>query len=242
MLKTWRHWRAVTLVRLALIWTGAATVITLVWLLAGFPIGIDAWLDVTTAPAPVDAIVCIGGGTMSHDLPTMDGWRRIYTAVQLHADGYAPLVVFTGRGNSKVSEAEIYADAAAWLGMPRAAMRLDPLAASTAEHPESLLKSLTGQIDRQSRLLLVTSQLHSRRVLMSFRKRGFVNVTAISDYTARNRPRDARRRETSALESFRSDNKSYSDPLFLLAHQTTGLFIALRECAAIAVYRWKGQV
>lgn len=50
--------------------------------------------------------------------------QRIYTSVQLHADGFAPIVIFTGRGNAKVSEAEIYADAAEWLGLPGDAIRM----------------------------------------------------------------------------------------------------------------------
>ena len=193
-------------------------------------------------PTPADAIVCIGGGTTSHDLPTDGGWQRIYTSVQLLAGGYAPVIVFTGRGNAKVSEAEIYADAARWLGMPGDAARLDPLPASTADHPDTLLKSLAGKITRDSRLLPVTSNLHSRRVLMTFRKKGFTNVTVVSDYTAHARLPHATRKEVSSLPAFRSDHKQYADPLFMLSQRSSALLIALREWSAIAVYRWKGQL
>jgi uncharacterized SAM-binding protein YcdF (DUF218 family) len=232
-------WR---LVRSILLVSGAAALLACAWLIAGLPLGIDGSLNVTSAPISADAIVCIGGGTTGHDLPTADGWQRIYTSVQLFADKYAPVVVFTGRGNAKVSEAEIYADAGKWLGMRADAIRLDPLPAGTADHPGTLLKSMDGRITRNSRLLLVTSNLHSRRVLMTFRRRGFTSVTVVSDYTARTRQPDATRREVSSLPAFTSDNKQYADPLFTLAQRSSALFTALREWAAIGVYWWKGQL
>jgi uncharacterized SAM-binding protein YcdF (DUF218 family) len=211
-------------------------------LAAGLSLGLDRWLDVTSKPAPADAIVCIGGGTANHDLPTADGWQRIHTSVQLFADGYAPLVVFTGRGNAIVSEAEIYADAARWLGLPGEAIKLDPLPASTADHPEALIKSMNGSVTRNSRLLLVTSSLHSRRVLMTFRRRGFTSVNVVSDYYAKKELPGAMRRHQSALPSFTRDHKQYADPLFRLAQGSSVLFTALREWAALAVYRARGLV
>ena len=126
-------------------------------------------------------------------------------------------------------------DAARWIG-------LDPLPASTAGHPDALLKSMAGSITPSSRLLLVTSNLHSRRVLMTFRKRGFTNVTIVSEYSAKNVLPSATRREKSALASFTHDTKQYADPLFKLAQGSIVLFTALREWAAIVVYRARGQV
>ena len=228
--------------RVLLIVWGVATALGCVMLIAGGPPVIDRWLNVTSNPIKADAIVCIGGGTISHDIPTADGWQRIHASVQLFADGYAPLVVFTGRGNARVSEAEIYADAAKWLGLPASAIGLDPLPASTAEHPDALLKSLDGRISRTTRLLLVTSNLHSRRVLMTFRRRGFTNVTVVSDYVAKNALPLAMRRPASALPAFKPDSKNYSDPLFRLAHGSSALFTTLREWAALAVYRMRGLV
>lgn len=229
---------------------GLVTVLTVGWLLAGLPLGIDRGLDVVGVPEPADAIVCIGGGTTTGTLPTSEGWHRVYTSAQLHADRLAPIVVFTGRGNDKVSEAEVYADAARWLGVPPEVTRLDPLPASTAEHPATLLKSLTGQITRDSRLLLVTSRLHSRRVLLTFRKHGFSNVTVVSDYQATTVPAatdepalaEGARKQVSTLPTFRRDNKRYDDPFFILTHRFAVLFTSLREWAAITAYRLRGQL
>jgi uncharacterized SAM-binding protein YcdF (DUF218 family) len=235
------RWLGRSIVALLVVW-GAASGLTCLLLISGRSPGFDRWLNVATSPIPADAIVCIGGGTMNHDLPTADGWQRIHASVQLFADGYAPVVVFTGRGNSKVSEAELYADAARWLGLPAPAIALDPLPASTAEHPDALLKSMAGRITQHSRLLLVTSSLHSRRVLMTFRRRGFTNVTIVSDYVAKNALPQAMRRPASALPAFKSDSKDYGDPLFRLAQGSSVLFTALREWAALAVYRARGLV
>ena len=107
-------WRWIVV--LLIVW-GSATGLACLLLIAGGSPRFERWLNVTSNPLPADAIVCIGGGTMTHDLPTADGWQRIHASVQLFADGYAPIVVFTGRGNARVSEAEIYADAAKWLGI-----------------------------------------------------------------------------------------------------------------------------
>jgi hypothetical protein len=126
-------------------------------------------------------------------------------------------------------------DAARWIG-------LDPLPASTAGHPDALLKSMAGRITPSTRLLLVTSPLHSRRVLMTFRKRGFTNVTVVSEYSAKSLLPSARRRQASALPSFTPESKQYTDPLFKLARGSSRLFTALREWAAIAVYRVRGLV
>lgn len=225
-----------------LVLSGLVAWLTLGWLLAGLPLGFDRGLNASTPPARSEVIVCIGGGTLGRDVPTNDGWQRIYTSADLFADGYAPVVVFTGRGNSRVSEAEIYADAATWLGMPRDAIRLDPLPASTAEHPASLLESLAGLINRNSRVLLVTSALHSRRVLMTFRKHGFTNVSVVSGYRARSRLPGSTRTEVSTLPTYTHDNKRYDDPLFTITQRSSTLLMALREWSAIAVYKWKGYL
>lgn len=233
----------------ALVCAGATALVAVLWLSLGLPLGIDRWLDVSESPIEADAIVCIGGGTTDANLPLEDGWSRIYTAVQLFADGYAPLVVFTGRGSTSLSEAEVYADAAAWLGVPRASSRLDPLPASTAEHPASVLESSSGRLTKDSRLLLVTSGLHSRRVLLTFRKQGFTHVRVVSSYQSVRAkgvvgPAGpvARHAQVSRLAQFEPSKKSYGDPINTLKWRSDDLLTAFREVAALAWYRAKGFV
>ena len=112
------------LVRTAFVLTGAASVVLLVWLLAGWPFFFDSLLIRSDEPVRADAIVCVTGGLGANSLPTEEGVARIYTAVQLYVDGYAPVVVFSGGAGSNLSEAEVYAEVAGWLGLPADAVEL----------------------------------------------------------------------------------------------------------------------
>ena len=231
-------WRA-TVRGLAVL--GVLVLAVVLWLESHQPLVIDRWLDVSAAPVPADAIVCIGGGTTLPGVPTESGWSRVYTAVQLFADQYAPVIVFSGRGTTSLSEAEIYADAAAWLGVPREAMILDPVPASTADHPGSLIA--TGRIRRSSRLLIVTSRVHSRRVLASFHKQGYTNVRVVAEYRSSTaRGEMARGTKVSALPRFQSSGKSYDDVFNRLKGRSDQLLTALREATGMAWYWWKGLV
>jgi uncharacterized SAM-binding protein YcdF (DUF218 family) len=235
-----RLWRTV---RTALSLTGAATLLLTVWLSRGWPFFIDGWLNASQPPLAAHAIVCIAGGTSSTNLPTEDGWQRIYTAVQLFADGYAPVVVFSGGGTSSMSEAEIYRDAAVWLGLPDNAAVLDPLPVSTADHPFTLLKVPGWHVAKDHRLLLVTSRLHSRRVLLTFRKQGFTNLRLVTAYRATNAPAAlARHAYTSAIDGYTPSGRRYDDPLRRLSNRAGELIVSVRELAAIAWYWWRGLV
>jgi uncharacterized SAM-binding protein YcdF (DUF218 family) len=169
-------------------------------------------------------------------------FQRSLTTGQLLADGYAPLVVFAGRGNARLSEAEIYADAATWLGVSPDVIRLDPMPASTAEHPASLLKVRDLPVTRQSRFLLVTSTVHSRRVLLSFRKQGFTHVRVVSGYRAARPAVASRHHRGSQLPAFVPDSKRYDDPLNRPAWRSRNFFLGPPEVSAVLWYRWKGLV
>lgn len=237
----WRAVRRAAVVGLAGI--GAVSVITALWLLTRWPLWVDAWLDVSGPPEKAAAIVCLGAGTTTGRLPTEEGWRRIYTASQLFLDGYAPLIIFSGRGSEPVSEAEMYSAAAAWLAAPRDAMLLDAGAASTAEHPDTVLKVAAGRIRPDSVLLLVTSAAHSRRALLTFRKRGFTKIRVVSSWQARStRGHVPGHASTSQVPAFVPDHKSYDDPLFRLQSRSHDLLVALREWVAIGCYWWRGVV
>jgi len=83
-----------------------------VWMAAGWPIYFDRWLVKSERPISGEAIICITGGILANNLPSEEGWRRIYTAVQLYFDGYGLKIIFTGGGASKISMAEVYAEVA----------------------------------------------------------------------------------------------------------------------------------
>lgn len=219
---------------------GAAVILLSGWLMAGRSTGLERLVVESDVPRTSLVIVCITGGLAGHNLPTQEGWDRIYAAVQLLADGFASQIVFSGGGTERVSEAEVYAEAAGWLGCPSEAIVLDPIPASTAEHPHNLLKLERSDIRKDTSLLVVTSWLHSKRTAMCFRKSGFSNFRLITSYEAQ-RSSLARSGRGSAFSSFKPNGKDYADPLNRLRWGLNDTIIALREILAIGVYRYRGQ-
>lgn len=228
---------------------GLLTLAGLFWLAGGGPTGIDRWLDVTQPPIDAAAIVVLGGGTNGDNLPLPQGWERLTTASRLFSDGFAPIVIFSGGGTSRVSESEIYANAAAWLGIPRSAMVFEPKAQSTADHGFALrgLALPDGTvITTDMPLLVVTSAFHSRRALMAFHRAGFTRVRVVSRHTAdpeaRVRanapvgpppPPDSPAALTNTVAGHQPSGKVYGDVLFRLAYRAFDFFIGLREVGAV---------
>lgn len=230
------------LIRAFLIGTGIAAIVGVVWLVFGLPLFVDRLVIETQPPAKAAAIICLAGGLSHHQLPLDEGWQRIYTAVQLQADGYAPTIVFSGGGTERTSEAEVYAEAARWLGCPREAIALDPFPGGTADHPANLLKLHEPRIRTDTPVLVVTSAFHSKRTAMCFRKAGFTNFRVVTTHEAASPDaRVARGSKTSAIEAFRPSGKRYDDPLNRLKWGLDDLLTTVRELAAIAVYKYKGQ-
>lgn len=243
-------WRALSL-------AGVLTLAGVLWLAAGGPVGIDEWLDVTEPPVRATAIVVLGGGTNGDNLPLPQGWERISAASRLFADGFAPAVVFSGGGTARVSESEIYANAAAWLGIPRSAMVFEAKAQSTSDHGRALIGLALPDgtiVSADTPLLVVTSAFHSRRALLSFSRAGFTHVRVVSRYASSPAARAANRPATRApgsaaapaappagspaaltntVEGYQPSGKRYDDVLFRLAYRAFDFFIGLREVAAV---------
>ena len=122
-------------------------------------------VDHTVAPA--DCIIVLG----SHDT------RVAERGAQLFLDGYAPLVVFSGHlgaltsGVWTRSEAEIFADVAAELGVPRERMLLETRATHTGENVE-YTRRLLGERGRPVRSAIAVQKPYmERRTLATFQQR-----------------------------------------------------------------------
>jgi uncharacterized SAM-binding protein YcdF (DUF218 family) len=263
---------------------GVLAHVFVIWMAAGWPMGFDRWLVVNETPRRADYIVCLAGGTGGDNIPSEDGWHRIYSAVQLWFDGYAPKIVFTGGGTDRISESEIYAGFAKWFGCPEEALFYEPGAAGTGDHPMKLLEpgalgirkdavagagtDIASQsagtggnkegaaepagkqaaqeglgIRRDTRLIVVTSPLHSRRAAMVFKKAGFTNFRMVTGWSARTTRDPAKVRELmgSRFEGFKPSGKDYGDVFNRLRWRTGYFFNALREYAAIALYKIRGK-
>jgi len=239
------------LLRVAVMSTGIASLSLVTWLVAGCPVMVDRFFVKNEAPVQARAIICIGGGFMAHNLPTDDGWMRVYTAVQLHHDKFAPVVIFSGGGAGKVSEAEVYSETAQWLGLPASDVVLDPVPGGTNEHPHNLLKIAALNLTKDTPLLIVTSPFHAMRVSLCFRKAGFTNFRMVTSYVAKGPDprlgktpdtRVIRDLRTSSEKLFRPSGKDYGDPLNRLRWGLDTLLICAREAVAIAVYKINGYI
>lgn len=223
---------------------GLVTTVGIVWMALNWPIFFDRLLIESGTPIEADYIVCVTGGLYSDYLPTEDGWRRIYTSVQLYLDGYAPKIVFSGGGGERVTEAEVYAEAAAWLGCPAADILFEPGASSTAEHPRRLLQLSHLNISKYTSLNIVTTPLHSRRTAGVFKKAGFTNYRLVTKYSARKSkdPIVVRSLRESRFAEFQPNDKSYDDIFNRLKWRTGHFFSSLRELAALVSYKIKGKI
>jgi uncharacterized SAM-binding protein YcdF (DUF218 family) len=231
------------MLRVFVMCAGTCTLALVAWLMAGLPVMVDRLLIINDTPAKARAIICIGGGLLAHNLPTEAGWMRIYTAVQLHHDKFAPVVVFSGGGTEKVSEAETYSETAQWLGLPASSVVLDPVPGGTNEHPQKLLNLPGLGLTKHTPLLVVTSPLHATRVAMCFRKAGFTDFRMVTSYVATT-PGDrvVRDQRTSAIETYRPSGKSYGDPINRLIWGLDTLLFSTREAVALGIYKFKGYI
>ena len=222
---------------------GISAHVIVLWMGFGWPVYFDRWLIVSQVPIPAEAIVCVSGGLAGNNLPTEVGMQRIYTAVQLYFDGCGRKVIFTGGGSNSVSEGEIYAEVAGWLGLPHEAVVVDPFSSRTAEHPANILKINEKGLDVKIRMPLniVTSPLHSKRTALCFRKKGFSNFRMVTHYVGKavENPEVVRELKESEFKEYTPSGKRYDDFLFRLKRKTNHFLTALRELVAIGWYKIK---
>jgi uncharacterized SAM-binding protein YcdF (DUF218 family) len=232
------------ILRIYLIAAGVLLHLYLLWMWAGWPIFIDRLLIRSERPEPSDYIVCVGAGMGGNYLPTEPGWQRIYTAVQLYFDGLAPKIIFSGGGTEGITEAEVYAEVASWFGCPPEAVVYEPGANGTADHPANLLRIADPKILKTTRLLIVTTPLHSKRVALCFAKAGFSSFKMVTGYTA-SKVKDAakvRELKTTRFAEYKPSGKRYDDVINRLKWRSDYFWTALRELGALLAYKLKGNI
>ncbi|MBK9090544.1 MAG: YdcF family protein [Holophagales bacterium] len=139
--------------------------------------------------APTAGAIVVLGGSLAPGVPPrrgpelVDSSDRILHASRLYRAGKAPLVVPSGGrlpwSVAARSEAAEIADLLVEWGVPRAAIVEEPNARTTSENAVELVKLLRARGVR--RVLLVTSSLHMRRALASFRAEGLEAIPSPCD-------------------------------------------------------------
>jgi uncharacterized SAM-binding protein YcdF (DUF218 family) len=174
------------LLRAYLLVTGAASTALVLWLVSPVPLYLNRPLLWNESPVPAAAIVCLGSGA-DDGLPSPNGWHRIRTSVRLYREGFAPVVIFSGgpvedSGGRPI--AEIYAEAARLIGLPPAAVVIEPRARNTADHPRRLLETgpLQAHGGTNTPLLVVTTAYHGLRAALCFRRAGFLKTRVITGF------------------------------------------------------------
>lgn len=124
----------------------------------------------------VDAIVVLGGGGsewwMDRENVTAEELEssRVAAGARAWLAGRAPVVILSGDGEGKGSEAARMADAITRLGVPRSALILEKRSDDTRENA----RQTAALAERRGieRILLVTSQVHMPRAHLLFREAG----------------------------------------------------------------------
>jgi uncharacterized SAM-binding protein YcdF (DUF218 family) len=132
----------------------------------------------------IDIIIVLGGGTYDID-SSKDTFlseataTRLLSAVEFYNRIGARYFVCAGRGTGRIAEAEVMAQSAQKLGIPKEKIRMDSRSQNTWEHAIELNKMFR---DKNLTLGLVTSAYHLKRSEKEFNKY-FNNVMPLAaDY------------------------------------------------------------
>ena len=133
------------------------------------------WPTGRPAPAPADAIICLGAGLSHHDatLPGPASTRRAQTCRGLYDAGAAPVVVFSGTGRDARSVADAMADHAIANGLPAEVALRDPESRSTIQNAAFSLALLPADTDR---VIVVSDAFHLPRAWVIFNALGVDDV------------------------------------------------------------------
>jgi uncharacterized SAM-binding protein YcdF (DUF218 family) len=162
--------------------------------------GLRGWLEDAAGPRPIEAlpaapaVVVLGGSIRGARLPRRPypdlgaSADRLWHAARLHRAGKAPLLVLSGGTvhAGEAPEAQAMRRFLVELGVPAAAMVLEPASVTTAQNAAFSARLLRQRDIRQ--VLLVTSALHMRRARALFEREGIRVIPAPTDHEVVDRP------------------------------------------------------
>jgi uncharacterized SAM-binding protein YcdF (DUF218 family) len=204
--------RSPILRKLARTGIGVCVLFTLLFCSVTFLPILEPWIGALSAPwsnQPMGTLIVLAGdANADHVLGLTSYWRAVYAVFEWRRGGYDQIIFSGGEGY-----AESMRDFAVAQGVPAAVIRLERRSLSTHENALFVAEMLRGS---GARKILLTSDYHSRRAWMAFRKAGL-------DVTARPFP-DARKRAGSPKDRW-------------------GVMIELcRETVKYIYYQWHGWI
>ncbi len=121
---------------------------------------------------PLDVIVVLGGGSydiraLGKTFPGSATSVRLVHAVRMYKEYNAKYLVCSGKGESKVSNAELMAQMAEDFGVPKERIRIEAKSSNTYEHALEFNRMF---VDKNLKIGLVTSAYHMKRSETEFRK------------------------------------------------------------------------
>lgn len=120
---------------------------------------------------PVDAIVVLGARVQPGGRLSRSAAERVLCAVQLHQQGWAPVLLFTGGGAAELpAEADEMAAEALRLGVPGDALLVETSSRNTWENAAFSADVLRARKLRSA--IVVTHAFHCRRTKRAFLRRG----------------------------------------------------------------------
>ena len=120
--------------------------------------------------AAADAIVVLGCQLVSGGRPSERLRRRVSLGVGLYRDGAAPLLLMSGGGAGRATEASVMRDLAREAGVPETAVLLETESRNTFENAAYTARVLGGM--GKTRIVLVSDRMHLPRAARLFRRAG----------------------------------------------------------------------
>jgi uncharacterized SAM-binding protein YcdF (DUF218 family) len=178
-------------------------------------------------PNRADAVVVPGGGSVDRSwigaAPTPNGetYTRLVLGVELAKKLKIPLILTGGNGEpfaTNLKDAEVMAEAAYAMGMPRKQVVVEKISRNTLENSLAVRKLLKG-----NRIILATSAYYMKRAVIMFTRQGFTVVPAPTYYLSQTRNKGL------ALFIPRAENLKNSS-------------VALAEWLSLAWWRLRGEL
>jgi uncharacterized SAM-binding protein YcdF (DUF218 family) len=146
-----------------------------------FPVAQMFCFGLTDYRRPADAIVVFGAGISPDGTPSPALYDRVRTGCLLYRQGLAPVLIFSGGNERPTDEPTVMKRLAVEMGVPAAAIVLDPGGLNTDATVNNCRRLLPAM--HAARVLAVSHFYHLPRVKMTFARAGIDVCTVPAEQT-----------------------------------------------------------